>query len=406
MIYPDILESYGTSDSSEKISSVAKIVTQGGFLSNKSYIYVLSMNRRKGAWVHGNPVYFYFAKFELSTYMSMLGGKVKNFSDRYKNLSNTFPVSLRHISPSGTFVFERPPFNNTFRYQPMKAHGATKTQRPALEYNVWFPWSVYVLPKNYYADADGYPFQDPYVFFTGSKLSSFEDSIYNAPLPNIFGDSRACMGGSNSLIMNQWTQLRQVKTPTYADAFNICINNFFSGGWNNDILPSHTIPRVMRYNYYANHNAFDDNEEQEQKNREYSLRVSNPSGNQFSNYLKLWSQMTLEEVLEAYSDEQNAPIHTTNIGSFLSEKGFNATGDVFNNVFGNNPYGDITDRIDYNRSDFVQIFTNSPIDESVESCDEIRSQDYYYNMLDALISHYNVGLQPEQKTFSSNDEPF
>ena len=405
MLYPAVPQPF--EGSTHTINTVAKIVTEKQSLfRNDSYIYVLNMNRQKSRWVYGNPVYFTFAKFKLADYMSMLGGAVKQPTDRLQNLNNTFPVSLRYITSSGAHVFERPPFYNNFRYQPMKAFGASKTSRKPLEYNVWFPWSIYVFPINIYGDKDSYPFGDPYVFFSGSKLSSLDDPIYPAALPNIFSDARACMGETASRIHGAWADLSHYRKPTYADAFNISINAFFSGGWNNDVLPNVTIPRVMRYNYYDQATKF--SEEALVKSRDYSMRVTNPSKNSFSNYLKLWSHMTLEEVLEAYSNEEYAPQYGNSLNQQMASKSFGGNLDLFSHVYRTN-YSDPADKMQYSSAEFCKTFTESPINNSTEPADEIYPQEHYYQILDNLISYYNLETTPEQVTavnHNFNTTPF
>jgi hypothetical protein len=398
MLYPAVPELF--KDSTHRINTVAKIVIQKeSIFSNNSYIYVLNMNRQKSRWVYGNPVYFTFAKFKLADYMSMLGGNVKQPADRLNNLNNTFPVSLRYITSNGAHVFERPPFYNNFRYQPMKAFGASRTSRKPLEYNVWFPWSVYVFPLSAYGDKDDYPFADPYVFFSGSKLSSLDDTIYPAALPNVFSDARVCMGDSSSRIHGAWADMFQYKKPTYADAFNICINAFFSGGWNNDVLPTVTIPKVMRYNYYDQGNLA---EEGEAKNREYSMRVTNSSRNSFANYLKLWSHMTLEEVLDAYSNEAYSPQYGNSLNHQISSNSIGGGSDAFGNIYKSN-YNDPSDKIQYGSAEFLKTFTDSPIDNVSEPADEEYPQEHYYQILDNLISYYNLENTSQQVTAVNND---
>jgi hypothetical protein len=392
MIYPSAPENI---DAPFKPVTVAKIVKEN---SLNSYVYVLNMNRRKSMWVHDHKVYFTFLKYTLEDYMAHFSGKLKNSSDRISNLKNNFPVSLRYIDSQGAYVFERPPFSNTFRYQPMKASGAAKTNKEPLHFTVWFPWSVYVFPRanpSHSLNYSGYPFQDPYIYFSSSKINSLDQKLFPAPLPNIFSEARVCMGNTSGIIHSQWRELSEIKQPTYADAFNITINHLLSGGWNNDILPGHSIPPIMLYQNYK----LDDHEARV-KNNEYSSRISSVSRNSFINYLRIWSSMTLEEVLEAFEDERYAPKYHHTLED-KDQQGFRNSNSPFTNVYSFN-HGDPSEAFLYSQSIICDTFTDSPFDGYSENADEVFPQEHYYNILDNLITHY-------QQNSSDNkfiEEPF
>jgi hypothetical protein len=380
MIYPSFPENPENPENPYRPVTVAKIVKEN---SLNSYVYVLNMNRKKSVWVHDQKVYFTFLKYTLEDYMAHFAGKLKNSSDRISNLKNTFPVSLRHIDHQGAYVFERPPFSNTFRYQPMRASGATMTNKEPLQFTVWFPWSIYVFPVNKHTnspDYSGYPFEDPYVYFSSSKLNSFDQKLFPAPLPNIFSEGRVCMGNTTRIIHSEWRELSEIKQPTYADAFNMTINHLFSGGWNSDILPDYTIPPVMIYQNYRI-----EDHETKVKNHEYSSRIS-ASRNSFVNYLKIWASMSLEEVLEAYQDERYSPTHYSTLEN-RDQLNSRNNSSAFSNVY-SFYYTDPSEIFLYSRSIFSHTFTDSPFDNYSESAHEVLPQEHYYNILENLITHF------------------
>jgi hypothetical protein len=393
MIYPTPPQNLHNQFNFKPIS-VAKIVKSN---SSDSFVYVLTINRNC-IWFSSKNVNFHFAKFTTEDYMSHFSGKLKNSHFRNSNLKNRFPVSLRSITSRGSYVFERPPFANTFRYQSMKAYSASKTSRSPIEFTVWFPWSIYVFPSSDLSfDSSYYPFDDPYIYFSSSKLNSLDQKVFPAALPNIYGDARVCMGASKDMIIQDWNLLSKNSTPTYSDAFNIATNHFFSGGWNNDILPSNTIPKVMMYK-----NSYLTSQEAKIKNHEYSSRISSPSSrSQFLNYLKIWSSMTLEEVIEAYDNDDYNPDSYLHLDETFHFK--NTVYSSINNLYSYD-YRDPSEKLIYSKSIFHYLFQDSPIDGHTESPDDIFPQEHYYKMLDDLISHYESNDSSSNNKFI--EEPF
>lgn len=381
MIYPT---------SPENIKSrpvlLSKIVKE----NDTTYIYTLNINRKRANWMHDGLVSFHFAKFEAETYFKNFNFNLKTKNNRLDKLNNIYPFSVRY-KDSRHIVFERPPFMNTFRYMPMKAYRASRTTREPLQFNVWFPWSLYIFPFSYESSPTEYPFADPYVLFSPTKLNSLDQTLYNAPLPNIFADGRACMGSVQASIRNQFEDLAQHKTPTYADAFNIFTQSYFAGGWNDDVLPTSFNPAVM---IYRNHNltTYDEHKHLVEKNIEYSNRVVNPSkNNDFVNYMKLWSTLSLEEVLDVYSTP--TPVPHAQVNDLYSINVVNSSTassrDIKNFVIGPNKYrNDTSDLMPYYQAEYHYSFYESPLDSYTELYSDYVSQEFYYQMLENLIDYY------------------
>lgn len=144
------------------------------------------------------------------------------FSLVSSNFSNSTNISLHpsvlKYENSDFLFYERKPFKATVSYKNAVASSNLR-DRP---YSFWVPWTLYCFDKNNYYDTS--------IFFSDKELQSFEDSYIFNFFPNSYSDGKICTGMSSSLAQTSFDKGNKIR-------FESFINDYWSGGWNND-LPS------------------------------------------------------------------------------------------------------------------------------------------------------------------------
>lgn len=138
---------------------------------------------------------------------------------------NFFTLSDADLHPSvlkyensDYLFYERKPFKASISYKDAKAD----SKKVSHSYTFWVPWTLYCFSKNNYYDIT--------VLFSDKELQSFEDSYLLNFFPNSYSDGKICIGMSSSLARTSFDQGNKIR-------FESFINDYWSGGWNND-LPS------------------------------------------------------------------------------------------------------------------------------------------------------------------------
>lgn len=95
-------------------------------------------------------------------------------------------------------VFERPPSTKLLSYTPALLD-EIKEDTPQYDYQIPIPWQVYVVVFNYDPVFLRHNISDVYMFFRDSPLSSFDDQVYSAPLPNFYSNGLLCRPFYNTI---------------------------------------------------------------------------------------------------------------------------------------------------------------------------------------------------------------
>jgi hypothetical protein len=163
-----------------------------------------------------------------------------------------YPVCLRYISPD-IAVVERPPFRVKVRMSYKRSYYRRKKSRSVeSDMEIWIPWTVAVLNlkniraslggrsgrrnQHYYDSNSSHTFS---LYFAPSSISSFDDELFPAYTPNVYGDGNVCMGTS---VADGWAGGNSGKSDDQASVmsiYNYYMNEYFAGGWNLDL--SHNI---------------------------------------------------------------------------------------------------------------------------------------------------------------------
>lgn len=213
------------------------------------------------------------------------------------------PIAIRYVSESNFYVIERPPFKTSVRFHNKKAHQVKSSPEPLCE--VWIPWTVVVLKiQSITGQLLEVPIFD--LYFNDKPLSSIEDTFAVTFTPNTFSDSTICWGES----MNKWNKLvndKAVNPFNVSDVYHYFINEYFSGGWNQD-LGTKKLNDLSRDQVGHFTTRPLDNPMLQERAIKQKINLINDNNdyryvrNQSKNNFLLWSLLTLEEVLETITD--------------------------------------------------------------------------------------------------------
>ena len=162
--------------------------------------------------------------------------------------SNVLPVAVRYMDyKNGLYAIERPPFQIPLDFSFKKA--MDRKLVPFLEgRKIWIPWSISVI--DYSPSSDTRDFYQQRLYFSKKSLSSMEDEVYEAILPNIYSDGRICFGDS-TYNLQQLLQRGDISR-NIASVYAFMFNDYFSA-WNPDLA---RYP-VIAYNVLSSMKIFD-----------------------------------------------------------------------------------------------------------------------------------------------------
>ena len=139
-----------------------------------------------------------------------------------------FPENIRWMSEDANiFIFERPPCQINITYH----EGDASVQDPNLEnYLITLPWQVYLFDLTLGTFS---------IFFRPSEITSMDDILFPAPLPNVHNSGLACLGSAQK---NELFALVRNKT-NKSYIINNIVNSFWMSTFNDDIsLIFKTLP--------------------------------------------------------------------------------------------------------------------------------------------------------------------
>lgn len=150
-----------------------------------------------------------------------------------------YPVCVRYVS-ANYVVVERPPFRVPVRmkYGHSMSRGG-RSDKISYENEIWIPWTVTIIDRNYlnstYGGIRGGSSRPVYMFFRSSALTSLDDIMVAPYTPNVYADGVICMGRTAS---DAFERVRQgeLNPGSVTDIYNYWMNEYFSGGWNLDLV--------------------------------------------------------------------------------------------------------------------------------------------------------------------------
>jgi len=342
--------------------------------------------------------------------------------------ANRFPTGFRVLDGKGGYaIIERPPFKLSLDFSPFKAYYVSSRRRSKKKaeenirksfenVSIWVPWTVYILEflsKSQIVCS---------VFFNDRPLTSLDDIVFPAILPNVFADGRICFGDYDSHIHQSYTKMAKDKI-VVRDIFNECVSYFYSGGFNSDIIPHTCPPFLSMYKDGNSMKRIRDKRSLEIYKTAYdkteflnvnSFNKSNyayGAAQNYANSISIWSNYTLEETMYLfstyYTDMRDRYEQVENGTSSVSEEAVRAEGKKLsyltnykdlafdqrnnfsvnlNSLFSNTSYG-INDATSTYRH--KSVYFNIPNDTFYES--EI----YYQNPMDNLVYSNNTVFSPE-----------
>lgn len=358
-------------------------------------VYGLFINKDAAKWNSGMVSFKYF-QCDFDEFIKIFGSP-RTLSSREKALNNSFPMALRAILKDGSYIFERPPFQYTLHMSPKNARFTSFSKNAKyISETVWIPWSFYQITPHKINKLSSSTDQIPYtfsLFFSDQKITSNDHFFTTAPLPNVFNDGNVCLGDSGSMLFSQYREIRN--DHTIKDVFNIFVNTFYSGGWNSDVLPA--LPIMFDYNNFRlsnTHPEYDKLQNLYYQTRKSVVPISHRDTHvkRYINGLKMWSQMSLEDVLASF----NAEIYHNGRGSRytsfdqLIPESESQYFDYFLSCDG---------KVFHLPPSFKsQVYYQNPIDNSVIYFDTEVTESDYYKILDNLISYYKDVFTSDTQT--------
>lgn len=291
-------------------------------LYNSSYLFAYTANN---FYPHENGTVFSVRCSLMDT--SKYGVKtitrynVEN-SDFFNNTFNeVLPMAVRYYdsSPLGKYyLIERPPFKANIDYSRSKSYQARRPHSSIQGKEIWLPWTcvgIYIP-----STASQYGDMRVSLFFNDSSLSSPDDILMNSYFPNCSSSSaNVCLGSTLSRVPYD-----QDNTPI-SQVVNDIYNDYFSGGWNNDIssvlyyneacLPA--IKRIKDLNP-RKYTSFYSTIENSLLNDNETFKFYRTHTDSHLEFLYCYSQMTFEEVMQYHEINKKAYLNFINNRSMAS----------------------------------------------------------------------------------------
>lgn len=250
------------------------------------------------------PIEFEYVKYSVSDFFETIQQSdsiLKSLDNNHLSvLKKIFPTATRFISDNGSILIERPPFRYTIDFTPVKASKTKKKGTKKIEpITVWVPWTVYKMQVNKYGTFA------LTIHFNDSPISSLNDHVFPCIFPNVFNGGQICFGSDSSV--NSYFVESSIKDDTYSykELFNYLISNYYSGGWNTDILPSSSdVPMFMLFQSYDRIKSLNDPVALEMYSNAMAkcipVKHKDSYVEMYLNALNIWSKYSLEELLYLY----------------------------------------------------------------------------------------------------------
>lgn len=196
-----------------------------------------NLNHSSVPYVLAGNVYYKYATIVGSLYDEYISN-ISKFSHR--DDFSIYPMAVRYADPyNGIYVVERPPFQLDVDFSTSKSYRVRKTPKFLQNQTIWIPWTVSVIQfKNYNKSSYTFSF---HILFNDKPISSLEEYLVPAYLPNVDYSGRVCLGQDSLPV----TQTISQNPFDIAAIYNMAFNTYFSG-WNSDLFPNFTYTNYIK----------------------------------------------------------------------------------------------------------------------------------------------------------------
>jgi len=148
--------------------------------------------------------------------------------------NDTYPMAVRYADPTnGIYVVERPPFEVDVDFSVNKSFRARKVPKLFANNKMFIPWTLSLIKLDKNSLTNSYSGYEFYLYFNNKPISSLDDLIIPAWLPNISASGQVCMGEDSRQVANLLSNESEF---SFLEIYNTIFNSFFSG-WNSDLSP-------------------------------------------------------------------------------------------------------------------------------------------------------------------------
>lgn len=233
-----------------------------------SKIFFLEFNLPHNLFTNQNPVScsVKFASVDIADFNKELTPEL--------TAKGPYPIAVRHLDHKYCVV-ERPPFQISLDYSPTRSGIKRRNVRSV---KIWIPWTTVII------NHESMSLTDIKMYFSSKPLQSFSDLLIQPYFPNLFGDGKVCMGpGASNKLITTFGENYSIE-----QLYNFFVNEYFSGGWNADIIPSSYYEVIQKNSHTTYFNK------QQQK---FKFYTSTHTSFDFANFCYSLSFLSLEETL-------------------------------------------------------------------------------------------------------------
>lgn len=264
--------------------------------------------------------------------------------------SNVLPLAVRYIDTvEGVYLVERPPCQINVDFSFKKA--MYRKEIPFLAgKKIWIPWSLSLINFSPQSQSS-YSYYDQRLFFSKKSITSLDDDVYDAILPNLFNDGRVCFGDSLYHLQQLIANGQILKN--IASVFSFMFNDYFSA-WNPDLSRYPAIAHAVLKEMNIFQRVYDSKQKKIPKYFE-DLKAWRYSNNKYwASFLLCMSFLTYEETLEFYEKCSKIIRSKTSGYSNLNPK---TVSEVIKSAY---PLPDTEDVINYNFENFKASTIRNP----------------------------------------------
>jgi hypothetical protein len=182
-------------------------------------------------------VFYKYSAFATSLYEE--ANLQKNYH-RHNSDFSLYPMAVRYADPyNNVYVIERPPFKVDLDFSTSRSYRNRKVPKAFQGKELWVPWTLALISfKSSTNNNTSFNFD---LFFNDSPLTSLEDIVVPAYLPNVSGSGSVCLGQDSLRV----SQTISSNSKDIASIYNMAFNNFFAG-WNSDLCPTFIITPYIK----------------------------------------------------------------------------------------------------------------------------------------------------------------
>lgn len=188
----------------------ASMVGQNYYLSTRSFIVDLSL---------------------LNNHFNSQNDVVHAINDSFNHL---LPMAVRHYSESSSsswYLVERPPFKTKIDFSTSKSYNKRKINKHIQNLEIWIPWTLVAIhiPNNTRLMGQ----MKFHIYMNDSQLNSFDEPVIPCFFPN-----SSTQNGSICIGDTLGRHVFEESDFSIKEISNLIFNDYFTGGWNSDILSS------------------------------------------------------------------------------------------------------------------------------------------------------------------------